>query len=255
MPAPAAWWIYVLSAVVTVVFTATVVGVIVAAQRRQVEQARRFSRGLVEAQEAERARIARELHDDIIQRVALIGGEVSALARILPSPSPAVSQRIEGLREELGDLADQIRAMARRTHPSILEHLGLEKSIRGLAQEMAVSDGLDVAVEVAPDAGLDRLDSPAALSLFRVAQEGLRNVARHAGTAQAAVRIGCRGEGAFLAVEDRGRGMAAGASREGLGLLGLTERLRAVQGTLTIDSTPGQGTRLVAWVPAPGGRR
>ena len=102
------YWIYLLAGVVTVIFTGTVIGVVVQTQRRQVEQSRRFSQGLVEAQEAERARIARELHDDVIQRVALIGGEVSALGRMIPEPSELIRQRFEGLREELHDLADEV---------------------------------------------------------------------------------------------------------------------------------------------------
>jgi signal transduction histidine kinase len=245
------FWIYVLAGVVTAILTATVGAVIVMTQRRQIDQARRFGQRLVEGQEAERARIARELHDDIIQRVALIGGEVSALARIITVPTAAAAQRIEGIREELSDLADQIRVMARRAHPSTLEHLGLVKSVESLANDMAISDGLDVTVEMAEDLGIDRLEPPAALSLYRVAQEALRNVARHSGTDRATLRLGTDGGGIFMAIEDRGVGMdPTDREGEGLGLLGLTERLRAVQGSLTIDSTPGQGTRLVAWVPA-----
>jgi signal transduction histidine kinase len=247
---PTAWWIYLLAGAVTVVFTATVVALIVVTQRRQVEQARRFSQGLVEAQDAERARIARELHDDIIQRVALIGGEVSALTRILGDPGGPVTQRIEGIREELNDLAEQVRTMARRAHPSLLEHLGLVKAVQSLAAEMQVSDGLAVTVDVDGSAGFETLAPGPALSLYRVAQEGLRNVARHAGSAEATLRLGRRSGGVFVAVEDRGRGMSAGAGQAaGLGLLGLTERLRAVQGTLSVESEPGRGTRLVAWVP------
>lgn len=250
---PTVWWIYVLAGLVTVTFTATVIGVIVLTQRRQVEQSRRFSQGLVEAQEAERARIARELHDDIIQRIALLGGELSALARVIPTPTPAVTQRIEGLRDELHDLADEVRQMARRTHPAILDHLGLAQAVRILAGEMAISDGLSVGVSVNDESALERLSPSAALSLYRVAQEGLRNVARHSGKHEAEVSLGARESGVFMAIADQGQGMnPSTADRLGLGLLGLNERLRAVQGRLTIESAPGQGTRLMAWVPQNG---
>lgn len=248
--APAIWWIYLLAGAVTVIFTATVVGVIVLAQRRQVEQSQRFSQGLVEAQEAERARIARELHDDIIQRIALIGGEVSELGRVLTDPTPAVTQRLEGLREELLDLADEVRSMARRAHPSILDHLGLVKALQSLAGEMQISDGLDVTLELGLDESQNGVPSQAALPLYRVAQEGLRNVARHAGTGAAVLRAGRRQGGVFVEVEDRGVGMTQGSREDrGLGLLGLSERLRAVRGQLLLDSEPGRGTRLTAWVP------
>ena len=195
-------------------------------QRREVEQGRRFSQGLVEAQEAERARIARELHDDVIQRVALIGGELSALGRLIPDPTEQVSQRIDGLREELHDLADEVRGMARRAHPAILDHLGLVKALQSLASEMGVSDDLAVTVEHDPTAAVDELSSAAALSLFRVAQEGLRNVARHAGVKAATIRLGPTEGGVFLAVVDCGAGLA-GRNADGLGLLGLGERMRA----------------------------
>jgi signal transduction histidine kinase len=252
-PEPIVWWIYLLAGLVTVVFTATVVGVIVITQRRQVEESRRFSQGLVEAQESERARIARELHDDIVQRVALIGGEVSALGRMIPEPAAPVAQRIEGLRDELRELADEVRAIARRAHPSALDHLGLARAVEGLAAEMEISDGLRVSVAVDPGAALDRLPPAAALSLYRVAQEGLRNVVRHAGTDEARVRMGQREGGVFVSIEDRGAGMAPSPKHAaGLGLRGLTERLRAVGGALQVESVAGQGTRLSAWVPEEG---
>lgn len=249
-------WIYFLAGGVTVTLTVTVVLVMIVAQRRRIEQARQFGRRLVGAQEAERSRIARELHDDIIQRVALIGGEVSALSRLLSEPSAAVSQRIEGLREELHDLADEIRSMARRAHPSTLEHLGLEKSIQALAGEMQISDGLDVTVEIEADPAFGRLAPATALSLFRVAQEGLRNVARHAGVPAATLRLRSKDHGVVLRVEDRGKGMPPGARNgTGLGLPGLAERLRSVEGTLTVSSAPGEGTVLEAWVPDGGDPR
>ena len=247
-------WIYVLSSALVFIVIGTVIRLVVAVQRKQVEESRRFSQGLVEAQDAERARIARELHDDVIQRVALIGGELSALGRIIPNPSEAVTQRIDGLREELHDLADEVRAMARRTHPAILDHLGLPNALQSLAADLAVSDDLAVTVETDPAADFSAVSPAAALSLFRAAQEGLRNVARHAGVSSATVRVGPRDGGVFVAIEDRGNGMAPSeAAGKGLGLIGLNERFRAVQGQVSIASHPGQGTTLTAWVPRQGG--
>ena len=246
-------WIYLLASALVFIVIGTVIRLVVTVQRKQVEESRRFSQGLVEAQDAERARIARELHDDVIQRVALIGGELSALGRIIPNPSEAVTQRIEGLREELHDLADEVRAMARRAHPAILDHLGLSNALQSLASDMGVSDDLTVTVEADPAADVSTVSPAATLSLFRVAQEGLRNVARHAGVSEATVRVGSRAGGIFVAIEDRGVGMAhpAGAGK-GLGLLGINERLRAVQGHVSVESVPGRGTTLTAWVPGGG---
>jgi signal transduction histidine kinase len=245
------FWIYLLTGLITVISTATVVGVIVATQRRQVEQSRRFSQGLVEAQDAERARIARELHDDVIQRIALIGGELSALGRMIPNQSDAIAQRIVGLREELNDLAEEVRNMARRAHPAILDHLGLPKALQSLATDFHVSDSLEVEFVHDPTQRLDRAAPAAALALFRVAQEGLRNVARHSGTHTARVTLAEQDDGLAVTIEDRGKGMDATTNAgKGLGLLGLTERLRAVQGQLSVASVPGEGTRVTAWVPS-----
>lgn len=249
------YWIYLLAGIVTILFTGTVVGVVVLTQRRQVDQSRRFSQGLVEAQEAERARIARELHDDVIQRIALIGGELSALGRTVPSPSGAFRVRLDGVREELLDLADEVRGMARRAHPAILDHLGLVKALQSLAADMSVSDDLAVTVDGGSTIDMTRVSPAAALSLFRVAQEGLRNVARHAGVKEATIRFGEREGGVFVSISDRGVGMdPTGGSGSGLGLLGLTERLRAVQGHLGVVSSSQAGTELTAWVPRTGGR-
>ena len=235
------WWIFIVAGLVTVILTATMVGLILLAQRRQVEQSRRFSQGTVESLEAERARIARELHDDVMQRIALVGGELSVLGRLVPNPSDAATQKMDGIREELDDLADEVRKMARRAHPAVLDHLGLVKALQSLASEVAVAHGLEVRVLVDPD------------HHYRVAQEGLRNVSRHAGTGEAALQLSDRDGGVLLTIEDRGRGMHPMLERgKGLGLLGLEERIRAVQGRLTLESAPGRGTRLHAWVPYQG---
>lgn len=245
-------WIYLLASALVFIVIGTVIRLIVTVQRKQVQESRRFSQGLVEAQDAERARIARELHDDVIQRIALIGGELSALGRIIPNPNEAVTQRIEGLREELHDLADEVRAMARRAHPAILDHLGLPNALQSLASDMAISDDLKVTVDTDPGVDFSRLGPGATLSLFRVAQEGLRNVVRHAGVTEATVRVGLRDSGVYVAIADRGAGMAQPNAGKGLGLLGLNERLRAVQGQVSVVSRPGQGTTLTAWVPRQG---
>ncbi len=247
-------WIYVLASALVFIVIGTVIRLVVTVQRRQVEESRRFSQGLVEAQEAERARIARDLHDDVIQRIALIGGELSALGRTVESPSGAFRQRLDGLREELHDLADEVRGMARRAHPAILDHLGLIKALQSLAIDMGVSDDLTVTVEAGDGLEMTGVSSAAALSLFRVAQEGLRNVARHAGTKEATIVVGERVNGVFVSIQDRGVGIGEGArGRGGLGLLGLDERIRAVQGQLTVVNASGGGTSVTAWVPRTGG--
>ncbi len=237
---------------VAVVLASAVVVSVIVQQRRFLAAHRAFSGRLLEAQEEERAWVARELHDDLIQRVGLLGQEVAAIRGLLQEPG-AAEHHLSGLQAELRDLGEEIRRLAHRMHPSVLDTLGLPAALRALGREIETTEHLPVHVRVEEPA--PSLTPSAALSLYRVAQEALRNVVKHAAASEATVRLGRERGGAVLEVVDAGRGFDAAQEgmRHGLGVTSMTERLRLVRGTVRIVSAPGRGTRMTAWVPVNGG--
>jgi signal transduction histidine kinase len=211
-------------------------------QRRRVQAELRESSGrLITAQEDERSRIARELHDDVCQRLALLALEAEMMA-------PRAGERVEEGREAAGRLAQQTRTIssdvhriAHELHPAILDQLGLVPALRHFAEDLARSQGLRIDVAARDWPG----DVPrdVELAFYRVAQEALQNVAKHSGAGEARVAL----EAAFgelsIRVSDTGRGFESSSTRGArLGLASMTERLRQVGGRLVVDSLPGKGT-------------
>ena len=240
------WWIFVAATLAGLILVAAFVASIVIQQRRFLSTTRAFGGRLLAAQEEERARLARELHDDLIQRVAMLGQELEQLERSLPVNGAGI--RLAGIREELHDLAGEIRRLAHRMHPAVLDHLGLPAALTQLAAEFT-QQGLRVDAEIALPA--ESIPAPVATCLYRVAQESLRNAHRHSEAREAGMTLSAEGGGICLRVEDAGVGFdtSSRASRAGLGLTSLAERLRLVGGRLSVRSAPGQGTRISAWVP------
>ena len=245
------WWILAAAGLVAVILATAVVVSVLVQQRRFLNAHRAFSGQLIEAQEEERAWVARELHDDLIQRVGLIGQEVAGVRTLLRSPDAAL-HHLTGLEAELRDLGEEIRRLAHRMHPSVLDNLGLPAALRTLAQEVESAEQLPVRVIV--DEPAAPLSPAASLSLYRVAQEALRNVVKHAAAPDATVRLSREQGGARLEIIDAGRGFdpAGNGAHRGLGVTSMTERLRLVRGTVRIVSAPGRGTRTTAWVPGNG---
>lgn len=244
------WWIFLAATLVALILIGAFVASMIIQQRRFVATTRAFAGRLLLAQEEERAWVARELHDDLIQRVALLGGELEELARGDAHAGPI---RLMGLHEELHELAGEIRRIAHRMHPSTLEHLGLPAALEQLAAEFT-DQGLPVRVEtsVAPAEVPEQARTP----LFRIAQESLRNVMRHARADGAVVRLMPEAGGVLLEIADGGNGFDPGSasSAGGLGLTSLRERMRLAQGRLSIRSAPGAGTTISAWAPGESGR-
>ena len=246
-------WVLVAAALAAGILTAAIVVSIVVQQRRYLTATRSFSGKLLAAQEEERARIARELHDDVIQRVALLGQSLDELAAFSHDGDRQFERRVRGLRAELVDFADEIRALAHRMHPPVLDHLGLPAALSTLAGEMWTASRLRVGLD------LDRspVDVPPAIAagLYRIAQESLRNVVKHAGASSAIVRLARSDGGVQLVIEDNGVGFDTGAppgaagNGGGIGLTSITERARQFGGRVAVQSRPGAGTRVVAWIP------
>ena len=217
------------------------------ARRRRAEQdARTLGGRLITAHEDESRRLARELHDDVTQRLAGLSIEAAVLERD-PDASRQASARSIG--SELVSLSRDVHAMAYRLHPSVLDDLGLEQALRTECDRIASRSGVDV--EFRCELGDRKLPSEVALCLFRVAQEAIRNAVRHGEAKRIDVEVGRDAHGAMLQVVDNGKGYDTSRRREhaSLGVASMRERVELLRGRLRIRSRPGQGTRVTAWIP------
>jgi signal transduction histidine kinase len=216
-------------------------------RRRAEEEARDLSGRLITAQEDERARLSRALHDDITQRLALMaidaGRKESGLSDIITA-----RQTLRSMRSDLARLSEDVHALCYALHPIILEHLGLIEALKAECDRFRSAEAIPVSFSAE-----DNIDEPprsVALCLYRIAQEALRNVARHANATTIEVSLRVVEGGLQLAVHDDGVGFdPARKRRPSLGHAGMRQRLSLVGGELHIDSAPGHGTTVLAWAP------
>jgi len=222
-------------------------------RKRADDELADLSRRLIRAQEDERAMLARELHDDVTQRLAVLA--IDAGRAELAAADGVQAERMRAMREGLVRLSEDVHSLAYQLHSSVLEELGLAEALRTACERFGRRGGVALSVDLDPvPAGIER---DVALCLFRVAQEALNNVSRHAGARAASVALRQTDGGLLLAVRDDGVGFdpASPGTRRSLGLASMRERVRLVNGTLDIESAPGRGTAIIAWVPAGGGSR
>ena len=220
-------------------------------ERKRVEtELRDLSRRLIGAHEEERALLARELHDDLTQRVAVLAIEAGR-AELADSDGPQATA-MRSVREGLVRLSEDIHALAYQLHPSVLDELGLAEALRAECERQGRRGRLELSLKLDPLP--TEVGREAALCLFRVAQEALNNVARHAGASAASVTLRQMDGGQLLAVRDDGVGFDPASPGRGrsLGLASMRERVRLVNGTLDIESSPGRGSSVIAWVPTEG---
>jgi signal transduction histidine kinase len=218
------------------------------AKRKRVEQARsELLRRLVRAQEEEHRRIARELHDDLTQRLAVLAIATGTLEQ-MPTCPPDVRKKLCGMREQLVSLSEVVHSLSRQLHPRILDDLGLVDALRAECLSLDQRDGIAVKFH-AHNVPTD-LPRGLALCVYRVAQESLRNVARHAQCSNASVRLVANERELVLGVRDRGAGFEVAArSKAGLGMESMRERARLIRARLTVRSRPGEGTQITLRVP------
>jgi signal transduction histidine kinase len=205
---------------------------------------------LIEAQEQERKRIARELHDDFNQRLAALSVELESMERAPVAPPKPVARQLAVIRDHVVRLSDDLHDLAYRLHPSLLEHVGLEVAARDHVAEFTKRTGLTVRFTVREFPG--RLSLEIATNLFRVMQESLQNVFRHAQATEVTVRLSGSSKGIGLSVRDNGKGFdleSKNARVEGLGLVSMQERVRGLGGLLRIHSFASGGTKVCAWIP------
>jgi signal transduction histidine kinase len=216
-----------------------------------LRERQRLTGRLIEAQEDERRRVARELHDDFNQRLALLAVDLDLLALEPTRVHGETTKRLRLLSGQVRELSSAIHALSHQLHPAKLAALGLVPAVRGLCCEFGRHHALDVHFR---HTGLRHELSPAAaLCLYRVAQEALRNVVRHSNTDRATVELIGTASGVRLVVTDNGTGFDPAASRSngGLGVVSMRERVSLSGGVLTIATRPAGGTRVDALVPAP----
>jgi PAS domain S-box-containing protein len=219
-------------------------------QRKAAEEAlSAVSRKLIEAQEQERIRIARELHDDTSQRLALLENGIEQLKDELPSPSGALLDRVDELRKQTSQITTDIQSLSHELHSSKLEYLGLVAAAKGFCREFSAQQKVEV------DFKTHDLSSPlprdVSLCLFRVLQEALHNSAKHSRVRRFDVRLwGTTGE-IHLKVGDSGVGFDSKTARQsrGLGLISMEERVKALNGIFSIQSEPNRGTTVNARIP------
>jgi signal transduction histidine kinase len=207
------------------------------------------SRRLIEAQEIERARIARELHDDLSQRMALLQIGLEQLVRGTSGLSSRNRQELRAITKVSMEVSSSIHNLSHQLHPYKLDTLGLVASLRGLANEFAHQHNLHVQFVDRDVRG--QIPKGVSLCLFRIAQEALRNVVKHSGATEAKVELSGHGGQIELCVSDSGAGFLLEAAKleTGLGFISMRERLRLVGGRLWVKSKPFRGTRLRVRVP------
>ncbi len=206
------------------------------------EVLRSLSARLIRAEESERRRISRELHDDFSQRLAMLSLDIESL-KGAEGLAPETSLRLQTMGKAVTGIAEDLHRLAYSLHPSILDHLGLSAALRRYAKELSPHQGLEVAIR---ERGFRRKLDPAKSScLYRIAQEALTNVARHSRSPRATLRLIWGARAVRLSVLDYGEGFDVKKKTgrvDTLGLISMEERAHLIGGTLTIQSAPGKGT-------------
>ena len=207
------------------------------------------SQKLIEAHEEEKTRIARELHDDISQRIALLGMQLGIFKRGLSASATDLQEEIAGMDRQIGNLASDIQALSRGLHSPKLELIGLKAAVPGFCEELSTRH--DVTVDVHLGNIPKRSHAGISLCLYRVLQEALQNVFKHGVSQDAHVSLNDQIDTIRLTVTDSGAGFDPHEAMRGpgLGLTSMKERLKVVGGHLTIHSQRGNGTTIHAVAP------
>jgi signal transduction histidine kinase len=259
---PSLWQVYRwhIAAVIAFVILQTLLIVRLLAQRLRLARAKHESLEtqrelqeltgkLIGAQEAERRRIARELHDDFGQSLALLSVEIDLLRRGPLRPNPQSEAHIVAMSAQVKQLSSSIHDLSHQLHPLKLEQLGLVAALGSLCKELASLHGLrvDFIKEFVPAS----IPHTAAVCVYRIVQEGLRNVIKHSGARHAIVELRGVNDELCLRIKDDGKGFNPNseANQNGLGLVSMRERLRAEHGNIVVAAQPGQGTQIEVRVP------
>jgi signal transduction histidine kinase len=250
---PSVWkeyrWPLALGLGVLVLETTLIGGLLLQRSRRRLaeEESRALARRLLTAHEDERSRLARELHDDLSQRLAKLSIDAARMERSLPGSAEKDSAR--SMRADLARLGDDVHALSYQLHPSVLDDLGLSEALKVECAQFSRRESLH--------AELTEFQAPSALPpdvqvcLFRIAQEALRNAAKHSRASRVTLAVTTANGCLQLKVSDDGVGFdpAQNRFRRSLGHASMRERARLVGGTVEVESSPGRGTRVAVSLP------
>jgi signal transduction histidine kinase len=221
-------------------------------QARLVE--RELSKRLISEQERERSRIARELHDDICQKLALLSIELQNASRGENYSATATKQRLAEMRQHCSEIGSDVQLLSHQLHSAKLEYLGISAAIRGFCRELGKQQ--EVSIEFTERSVPKSVSRDGSLCLFRVAQEALHNAVKYSGANRLWVELSGAGNEVRLEVTDAGIGFDVKEANRigGLGLVSMQERVRAVNGRFYVESKAGAGTKIIACVPVPAGK-
>jgi PAS domain S-box-containing protein len=212
-----------------------------------------MSRKLIEAQEQERSRIARELHDDINQRLALLSVEIQRVREVSPITYGELRSRMDELGKRTSEISAVVQSLSHELHSSRLEYVGLVSAMRGLCKE--VSDKHKVEIDFSNEGIPSGIPPEISLCLFRIMQEGLHSALKHSGVRFFEVKLHGSPAEIRLTVRDSGVGFEPELAKDtpGLGLVSMRERVRLAKGTISVTSKPQSGTEINARVPLEAG--
>jgi PAS domain S-box-containing protein len=204
---------------------------------------------LIEAQEKERSRIARDLHDDICQRLALLSMELGQVNRSSNGSPETMKKSLEDIRKHCSEIAGDVQALSHQLHSSKLDYLGIVSAMRGFCTELSKQHELNI--EFSERNVPAQLPKDVSLCLFRIAQEALHNAVKYSGVSQFTVDLSGVEGAVQLMISDAGAGFDVEEAKKnrGLGLLSMQERIHLVHGTFSVESRRGHGTRIIAAVP------
>jgi signal transduction histidine kinase/ABC-type uncharacterized transport system substrate-binding protein len=252
---PSLWertrWMWIISLPIVVVLSA--IAIYLQYSRKQLQLAKgkqmQLSGMLIDAQEKERSRVASELHDDFSQRLAILALGLENVLEATPASLGDVHKQLHELSKSTSELGSDLHTLSHRLHSSTLESLGLVPAVGALCKEFTAKQG--VKVDLTADEIPRSVDPDLSLCIFRIAQEGLRNLKKHSGAEGAEVDLRMTGDRLEISVRDQGCGFDLSELRqnEGLGIRSMEERARLLGGKFEIHSEPGKGTTLEAWVP------
>jgi signal transduction histidine kinase len=199
----------------------------------------------VQMQETERARIARELHDSLGQKIALLQMELDQVSRSLPSSEQT---RLHQLSAHVADIARELHDVSHELHPLRLELLGLARSIEALRKESSRQSGVEITFVCDPNLP-QQIGASESLCLYRVAQEAIHNVVKHSKATRACVQLACRRGALRLSIADTGQGFDTSVATSGLGLTSMRQRVELLKGTFSVQTHKGGGTRISVRIP------